>query len=192
MNIEFKPETHEYFIDGFRYPSVTEILQIANNFSAVNKELLVRSQHFGTAVHKACELWDEKKLNEEILSPPIIPYLDAWKKFIEETGFTILASEYRIASMYGYAGTLDRYGILDGKHVIIDIKTGIPQRTTALQTAAYAQAIGEGGGQIDGRYSIQLKPLRYSLQAYTNDRDFFSFKSFLDVYKWRENNVRAC
>jgi len=187
--IEFKEDTHQYFIDGREYPSVTTILDSLNDFSFVDKDLLARAAHFGSAVHRATELYDLNQLDFDYLAPELMPYLEAWDNFMRDYKPEILSIEQRVASMYGYAGTLDRYVSINKVRTIIDIKSGtVVPKYTGLQLAAYEQAVKEGGGDVKQRLVVHLMPFKYKVLPYTNKTDFITFKSALNLYKWSKAN----
>lgn len=190
MQIEFKEENHEYYVDGNLFPSVTQILNIVDSYKWVDKKILHQAAKFGTAAHRMTEFYDHGILNMDSVSPALMPYLDAWKKFLHETNFEILDIEYPIASKLGYAGMLDRIGTIDGKLTILDIKTSnIIPKTTALQLAAYSHAWEEmHKSKVRLRLCVHLKPCNYFIKEYRNPTDFLTFMNFLTVYKWSNNN----
>jgi hypothetical protein len=186
MKIDFNAEKHEYKINGKDVPSVTQVLSLAGEFKNINKEILSKAARFGTAVHKATELYDLGTLNLEKLDPALMPYLEAWKKFLVETNFKVRDIEYMVGTSQGYAGTIDRIGYFNDELTILDIKSGstLP-RTTPLQLSAYAAAYNETHNDwIKQRISVHLKPLKYSIKRYSNIADFTMFLNFLSVYKW--------
>jgi len=187
--IEFIEETHQYFVEGKEYPSVTTVLDSLTDLSFVNTDLLERASKFGTAVHRATELYDNNQLDMDSLDPELLPYLEAWDNFLLDYRPEILSIEQRIASMYGYAGTLDRYVAIKGVRAVIDIKSGttVP-KYTGLQLAAYAQAITEGGGQVSHRYAVHLQPFKYKVLPYRCKNDFTTFKCALNLHRWSQQN----
>jgi len=190
MNLAFDEATHTYSLDGKVVPSVTQILNIANDFGFVNKDVLDRASKFGTAVHKMTELYDACDLNEATLDIALLPYLDAWKMFLSNTNFRVISSEARVYSKHGYAGTFDRLGYLDGRLTLLDIKTSTTvARSTSLQLAAYEQAYKEMHDmQIEQLISVQLKPCAYTIRHHDDRTDFLTFLNFLNVYKWSHKN----
>ena len=186
MDIAFDSIKHEYRVFGEVQPSVTQILGLANSYEFVDKQLLEKACHFGTAVHRATELYDQKLLNISTLDVALIPYLEGWKKFLNDTKFKILDCEFKVASKRGYAGTLDRIGYLNDELTVLDIKTGsVIPKTTALQLAAYRGAYQEMTGKpIAKRICVKLKPMDYSITIYDNDYDFQIFLNFLTVHQW--------
>lgn len=187
--IEFIEDTHQYFVDGKELPSVTTILHSLNDFSFVDKDLLERAAKFGNAVHKATELYDQNSLDFDQLDPNLLPYVEAWDMFLHDYKPEILSCEQRVASMYGYAGTLDRYVAIDGQRIIIDIKSGtVVPKYTGLQLSAYSQAVVEGGGKVDKRYVIHLQPCNYKVVPFNGRNDFTIFKSALNLFRWSQHN----
>lgn len=193
--ITFNAENHTYLLDGIPIPSVTTILKEVGliDFSKVPQRILEASQLFGTAVHKACELYDVKNLDEDILDPHLKPYLKGWKKFLKDTAFVITAVEEKVASKkYWYAGRLDRRGYLD-KHTVLDIKTGVDHGVaTPIQLIGYENAYNENHkDKIKQRISVLLNDKgTYKLEPYTNKGDFSVFVAALTVRNWRNNNAK--
>jgi hypothetical protein len=139
--LQFDAETHSYTWRGKQVPSVTQVLKDTGLID--DQWYTERSRQIGQAVHLATEYDDLRKLREETVSVLIRPYLDAWRKFRAETGFTPLPDgiERRIYNQSAqYAGTLDRRGTLGAGEILLDIKTGQPQPWHAWQLAAYAMA----------------------------------------------------
>ena len=184
-----RSEDHIYTVDGKTLPSVTQILAIADPYKYVNKILLEKAAKFGVAVHRMIELFNRNRLNMDSLNVALVPYLEAWKKFIDETGFQIIESEVMVSSSWGYAGTLDCVGYLHNRLVELDIKaTATVLKLTALQLAAYQKAFEETFEKtIEQRISIQLKPCDYGLTSYANKNDFLIFINFLNVYRWLQS-----
>lgn len=190
MTMVFDEVTHTYVLDGKFLPSVTQILSIADLYSRVDKNLMARASKFGNAVHRATELHDAGTLDMATMNVALAPYLDGWKRFLTETGFTGLKSETVVYSAnHGYAGRFDRLGVMTGKLTLLDIKTTttVP-KTTKLQLAAYANAYEEmHDNKIEQRISVQLKPCAYSIRPYNDPLDFLIFRNFITVYQWRNN-----
>jgi hypothetical protein len=185
--IEFKGDTHEYFVDDKRWPSVTEILRPLNQLDGVNPELLDRARDFGTNAHKACELFDKGVLDEAALDPALAPYLAGWKQFLFDSNATVYFNErIVIHQKFQYAGTLDRV-VNWGKHQrLIDIKTGLVPKSTGAQTAAYENALrSERGCHKMRRSCVQLLGNgEYKLHNFARDLvDWNLFVSSLNIYR---------
>ena len=107
--IVFQREGHIYTVDGKEVTSVTTIIKDCGLIDTTwfNDTATTR----GTYVHQATELLDKDDLDEASLDPALVPYVDAYKRFKDETGFCINDIEKIVYnSTYGYIGTLDRMG----------------------------------------------------------------------------------
>lgn len=190
MQLSFDEEKHLYFVDGVEKPSVTQIISQVGltDFSAVPAVVMEKAKKFGTATHITTELEDKGQLDYNSLSAPLIPYLNAWKKFKEEHSFIPIDIEKKFfCSLYGYCGTIDRIGTADGRKIILDIKTSTTMSpATAIQTAAYALGINEPKTE---RWGVQLKADEtYSITPYTDAGDFALFLSALNIWRWKNKN----
>ncbi len=187
--LKFDETAHKYFLNGLELPSVTRILSDAGLVDARWFDDWSRDR--GRAVHKAIELYNNDDLIEEGLDPVIVPYLEAWKEFQRQTKCVITHSELQVHSeLYGYAGTLDISGTINGKSVIIDIKSGAVGITTGLQLAGYALTFPNYYG-IE-RYGLRLQPNgKQSIKPFTDRNDFPVWQSFVACHHWRENNLKG-
>ena len=191
--INLNPETHEYTLDGKKLPGVTKILREAGliDFSRVRPGVMAAAQQFGVAVHKACELFDKGILNIDILSKPLIPYLDGWAKFKKDYGLYFIADEIEkpvYSLKWGFIGTPDRIGASN----MFEVKSNTQmQPATAIQTAAYDIAYEEmTGKKIKRRWGVQLNDKgTYKITEYKEKTDRSIFLSALQVYKWKEKNL---
>ena len=124
------------------------------------------------------------------------PYLVAWIRFIDDTGFRVEMNEqFVFHDRYFYAGTLDRVGLLNGVRSVIDIKTvAVLGPHTGVQLAAYQEALNSNlkkADHINKRFAVQLKPdSTYRLQPYTDKSDFSVFTSLLNIHNWRQKHAK--
>lgn len=194
--LKFDEATHTYRFDGVRVFSVTQILEQLVDYSGVPQYRLDIAANRGTMVHKATELYDIGVLDEDSVSDEIRGYVEAWKKFLNETQFESELIEQRLFhKKLRYAGTADRIGILSGKRTVIDIKT-----TASLmpwvgpQTAAYFEAFNHGrpaDQKAKTRHAVQLRrDGTYRLEPYRSHQDFPVFTACLSIHNWKgEHNV---
>lgn len=185
--ISFDEINHKYTFEGLTLPSVTQILSAVGlpDLSAISSTILQWKAELGTMVHLATELDDQNELDYGSLDDRIIPYLEAYQRFKFESGFEIIDMERMVFDpALKYAGKLDRFGILNGKKALLDIKTGVfDPMSVGPQTAAYARAYTDLKCK---RYALQLKDDgNYKLHRLNNDNDFNIFLSALNVYKWK-------
>ena len=120
----FFDEGHKYTLDGEELPSVSELTRFISReiYGDVGQFNLDRAADRGTAVHKATELLDKYGTVE--IDEDISPYLKAYIAFRKEHKCEWQKIEYATHHPENlYAGTLDRVGAVDGKLVVLDIKT---------------------------------------------------------------------
>src|ERR1700738_26321 len=137
MNLELDTATHTYRFNGAVVPSVTQVLSPLEDFSMVRPDVLEAARQFGQHVHIACDLFNRGELEWSTLDVSLVPYVEAWKQFIDESGAVVIASEFRVFhEQLGYAGSPD-CALAWGKRIVIpDIKsTAIVPRPAGAATA---------------------------------------------------------
>ena len=162
--LTFDEEVHAYAWDGRPVPSVSAILQGAGLVTG-SAYYTPESANRGKRIHRATEHLD---LFGELPEPEdeIRPYLDAYARFLDESQFSLDRIEDRV---YGkldtgeeWAGTYDRSGVLRGRLVILDIKTGAKAKWHPAQLAGYALADGRSAGtgnlylKKTGGYTLEM------------------------------------
>lgn len=186
--LTFDEDSHTYFFDGEEVPSVTQILNevgLTGNFSS---PATLDGMERGKLVHQACEFLDYDDLVLESLDPAIEPYVKAYQKFKDETGFKPELIEKRLYHPeLRYAGTLDRVGEMRGERVVIDLKTSKNiDKVVGLQLAAYEMALNNI--HILPRYAVQLKnDGSYLLHSFGERSDLIAFESAVKLYHWKKN-----
>jgi len=124
----------------------------------------------------------------------------AWRQFRAQSGFVPVLNEHRVHSArYGYAGTIDLFGVLNSDAALIDAKrTAAVPRSVGPQTAGYEQAIreslpdavarcvsGPGNGHIN-RYALHLTPERWRLVPQKDPNDLRVFLASLTLHNYLE------
>ena len=179
----FDPEQHRFWLDGKELLSVTRVLRESGIVGNPYNPETDRDYYLerGSAVHLATQYDDQDELDEDSLDEDLLPYLEAWRAFRRESGFDpVLIEEIVWSETHGFAGILDRAGILNGKQILIDIKTGSVPKWAALQTAAYALALGEPVH----RYTVELRgDGKYSLKRHDDRGDAGVFLAALQIAK---------
>lgn len=193
MRIEFEPVAHVYHMDGVRVPSVTQVLQLLEDFSGIPPHILEAARVFGSHVHDAVALDIRGRLDWRTLDVALVPYVEAWRRFKADSGFVILASEAVVGHrLHRFAGKLDLRGILNKHRALIDIKSGQLPRTVGPQTAAYDVAGADTHGiKSQRRYCLQLNPslpCGYKLHPLTNQSDWSMFLSALNCWRFKYAN----
>lgn len=158
----------------------------------------------GDLVHKWCE--------EYIVSGGIGPpaedvraahntarwMYETWLKFVERYKPQFTGSEFTVwSNRYGYAGTGDFSAYINGRHVLVDIKTGkAAYAEVAMQLAAIARAdfvLTPDGTespvpQYDAYAVLHLRPRGARLHPVVNIEEAFqAFLGLKQVFDW---NVR--
>lgn len=189
--IEFNEATHEYFLDGKKLISVTQLMRkhgLAPDYSAVNQAVLTAKAERGTLIHKEIEQFIKKSevgfTNE----------LNAFIEYIWKSGVKVIQSE-TIAFNDIVAGTADL--VLEdanGDRIIADIKTTatLHKESVSWQLSIYAKLLEQHGctkGQAfhfdaDGNLKvvdIPLKPIAEVERLLDCERDGVKFYSALQV-----------
>lgn len=176
------------------YPRVTEILQAVGiiDYSKVPLDKLEFARTRGSAVHKACQLYDAGMLNMNSIDPRILPYLEGWKEYRKKSACEIICAEQPVFShRFHYRGTLDR--VIRDKHglAVIEIKTTYTlHKAAGLQLAAYQTAYREGNSTTGllRRSAVLLQESgEFKIVEYTEPGDFNVFLSALNIVNWRKN-----
>lgn len=137
-----RDEHHVYRYRGKIVPGVTRIMDhTLRDLSTIAKAVLENAREIGTLVHDATELDVKDELDPDSVDPSIKPYMRAWHQFRLEVKPVFLSSEEMVYHhTYGYAGTLDHRTVINGEEGILDKKTGIPDKSDAVQLSAYKHA----------------------------------------------------
>jgi hypothetical protein len=182
LDLTFDAESHTYYWNGARVCGVTNVLKDALlvDYSGIPRAILDAAAERGRNVHLALEYYDHGTLDEERLAPEYQGYLEAYKRFCQDTGFVVGYIETRrYQPQRHYAGTFDRTGYLPnskggGTRWLVDFKTGMFQDGHFAQLAAYANLLPDPrsfrcmGLQLsaDATYKIHELPAK-QLDYYT-------------------------
>ena len=187
MSLTFNAAAHRYDLDGARLPSVTSILRPLQDFGSVPADVLSAAAEFGSAVHLACELHDQGDLDTDTLDPALMPYLMAWQAFCREHDARWEMIEQPLYhTVLRYAGTLDRFGLVDGIPAVVDLKTTARlYPVVGPQLAAYQHALQSHNVQALRRLAVRLREDgTYHAQEYMDTTDWPLFCSLLTVRGW--------
>lgn len=186
MNLTFDEATHTYALNGQRVPSVTGVLgPIMPDYSRADPTT-------GTEVHRLTAEYDAHALAEGEVPNELRGYLSAWIAFREDNEFHPVHIEERVANtLLRYAGTVDRIGVLGagGEPLILDIKTGDPDRWHGAQLAGYVMAAERMGmvARDVSRWGVYLQSDgQYQVRSYLSTKDFAVFQAALYLATWKE------
>jgi hypothetical protein len=168
--LSFDPIEHRYEWNGKRVPSVTEVLSWWEPRRKCGRLPLDRGQ----AVHLAILYWIQGDLDERSIPPLAVPYFDAFRRFMSDTGFKpdlTRCERPMYCAKLGIAGTPDLVGKLFRCNSRIDVKTGSMGRAD-LQTALYSMFPGFTLARLK-RFGLLLKENGfYNLVPFTNATDY--------------------
>ena len=146
--VQFDEATHTYTLDGVELPSVTHIIRYLAVDKANNADptaaLIARER--GSAVHEATMVYDYSGEIPDDFPAEYAPYLEAYVQFVRDYKPQWTLIEHAMgddSDGMGYAGTLDRFGLIDGKFALLDIKTSYKVDIPSLsaQLAAYSKLL---------------------------------------------------
>lgn len=126
---DFDEATHTYTLDGKAIPSVTRIVRFLDaDVDRSRPWLRDMAAQRGTLVHRACALVDYGEPDVlDLLPPELHGYLTAYCNFLRDNPCDWKYIEAPFWCSYKgteYAGTVDRYGKMNGVNTLLDIKTG--------------------------------------------------------------------
>jgi hypothetical protein len=127
-----------YFYDGHLYPSVTEICAPLQSFADVSPAVLQQAQRRGTQVHEYCQLIDYGVEPDALeVEPELAGYVIAYMRFLRDyKPEWDMIEQPLVSTAEEYAGTLDRFGEIDGRPWLVDLKTTAqPKRPTRISWA---------------------------------------------------------
>ena len=196
--VQFDETTHTYMLNGKELPSVTHIIRYlavdkANNADP-NMALIARER--GSAVHEATMVYDYSGEIPSDFPAEYAPYLEAYVQFVRDYKPKWELIEHVMANNdkdFGYAGTLDRFGVIDDEYCILDIKTSYKVDVPSLsaQLSAYLDLLIDENKKLNyhkiNLYGLQLmRDGKYRLYKVDKWRGFDLFNSCHVIYKTME------
>jgi hypothetical protein len=186
--LTFDEELHEYRWDGIVKPSVTQCLSRLHDFGMVAKDVMEAACVRGSYVHSLCEYHDQNDLDPSSVGI-YQGYLDAWIRFCADYKANWAGIEVRgYSERYGFAGTWDRHGLLNGMPWVVDVKTSVASHPVwGLQTAAYRQLLAERDPYwlLARRATVQLKPDgTYKVIEWNSPDDLPVFLALISLINW--------
>ena len=183
--LTLQEEGHIYRLNGRKIPSVTQALSLVDDRQK-DPYFLLRGRY----IHRACELWSRGELDENTVDPAILPRLEAYKGFCKDTGFIpSRIEEFYVHPIYLYGFKFDLGGALNGREVLIDLKS-FPAPVDALQGAAYWGGLHAQDPPLIYKavFDLYLKengksnlvPIKFLRN------NFLTFLAVLTAYRWKE------
>jgi hypothetical protein len=183
--LTFDADHHSYFLGDEELPSVSSILRfIAREvYENTHQFVLDRAADRGKRIHKACEILD--KYGEADVEPDIEPYVMAYVQFLKDykpdwkmIEKTVYHPERK------YAGTIDRFGFINDKPALIDIKSvsTVSKPLVKAQLNGYSEALKAKEG-IDAEILACLQLLdNGKYRFYEAAKDMTEFDACYDLH----------
>lgn len=173
--LKFLEDGHVYMLGLERLPCVSDLCRFLSR--EVYREAPVwqmeAAAERGTAVHQAAEALDRSGRAE--IEEEYLPYLEAYAAFLREhTVSWDLIEHPDYHPVLRYAGTLDRYGTVDGRKTLLDIKTTyqVQKPLCAASLNLYRKILEARGKQVDRMVILHLqKDGRYRILDFEADND---------------------
>ena len=155
-----------------------------------------KAASIGTIAHYLCEceLKGEKPMLDEYSKSDIDKAETSFLAFLEfrkNNELTMIGSELQLVSeQYRYGGTIDIYGQMKDKKVLLDLKTSsgvYPEMR--LQLSAYRQLLIENGQQVDSCQLLRIDKETGEFVHYTFDdlsAEWSMFQAMLPVYELKK------
>lgn len=195
--VQFDEATHTYTLDGKELPSVTHIIRYlaVDKASNADPNMALIARERGSAVHEATVMYDYSGEIPEDFPAEYAPYLEAYVQFVRDYKPRWMLTEYRMANeTLEFAGTLDRFGVIDDKWCILDIKTSykvdIPSLSAQL-TAYRDLLLNEQFERLENANILHLglqlmRAGKYRLYETDCEKGSDLFYSCLRIYKTME------
>ena len=183
-------------------PPMTRAAYVASLESRLGKQRATeresaKATEIGSQAHALVE-WDVRKRLGQIVGPrPAATQAAEWafmafEDWANSVNFTPIFTEFTVHSMtHRYAGTTDMLALVDGRRVVIDLKTSKSiYAEYFLQVSAYARGLDEmGHGPVDGAMVLRLPknetdPAFEAVDAVDIDGLFSAFLSVRQVWQW--------
>lgn len=189
--LTFDEESHIYWVNGGRIPSVTHII---NEFFPFEGQGLAadRGRDFGKAVHMAISLEVKGLLNPATVDPALQPYLNQFWSFL--CAYNILTTQCKTevilySKKHNFAGTIDLV-----ENLIVEIKTGAVESKHKLQLVAYENLWNENNPKNKIKNSVLIyldgSDNAPKIVGY-NPEDWGCFLSLLNIHNWkRKENLK--
>lgn len=142
----FDEAAHIYTLNERVLAGVTGSIRKAGHMGTAVDFYTDFARERGTAVHHMLKLAQEDDLDESTIDERLAGYLAAWKNWKNAVRYMPLLTEQPIyCAEPEFAGTLDSAGILNGRLVVLDLKTENYPAWARLQITAYMLAMDAAG-----------------------------------------------
>lgn len=157
--LRFDEATHRYWVGDMEIPSVTQIIK-QQGLMKGEGFFTKRGRERGAAVHMACALLAWDNLDWTSVDDEIKPYVESYGLFKEATKLKPRRTEFMFwHPRLLFAGTWDQdFDCQTIQDVLVDLKSGGPQKTDGVQTAMYQEGALANHIRIQHRAGLYLQP----------------------------------
>jgi hypothetical protein len=176
----FDEDGHAYYSDsGTRIPSLTQVLRLSGltDYDGIDPDVLENAARRGTEVHVLAATYNQYgALDPAWITEECAPYFDAYRRFLDESGFKpdpAWVEKAMIVKIHGMAlgCTPDLFGKLGRDQAVIELKaTSAVHSGWSVQTALQELAIFRSSnvGRVR-RFALQLfNDTKYRLHSHTD------------------------
>lgn len=186
-----------YMSDDGEVPSVTTILKLLNKPALVywanylgfkrrnvDDELNEKAE-IGTQVHKIIDAYLNNEMyifaqSRYINKTMIVSFLNTFINWKKENNFDLIFTEKSFVNNK-YAGTVDCYGVLNGKKTIIDFKTSKDfYLGMFLQLAAYTTLLEENEYEVEQVGILIVRQDKYKIKLISREE----LEEYVKVFKF--------
>lgn len=159
--VVFNKERHTYHLDGYQLQGITGMLHrrlFPTEYANISQEVLDNAARRGSAIHDACETYD----NGEQVYTEYIAEVDAYAEATKKKKLRHLASEYLVTDGDYFASAIDKVFEVDDHTVDLgDVKTTskLNKEYVAWQLSIYAYLFESQNPEIKVRnlYAIHIR-----------------------------------
>lgn len=174
----YDDEKHEYWVDGERKPSLTEICEPISfrRLDELQKSMMEQARQRGSRCH---ELFEEYLLMGELDEEDGIEA--DYVSFVQQ--FIIWAKTYRPKVLYtekhlfgkDFCGTCDLICKIDGKVLLVDYKTTsvADKKSLSVQLEGYYRLCTENAIHIDECWYLHIKKDSWVFKPIKRDAEWF-------------------
>lgn len=156
----FREQSHTYLLDGSQIPSVSDLCRFLRQeaYKDAPAWRMEAAAARGSAVHAATQALD----SDGCAGAPdeYLPYVQAYAAFHREhmVCWELIEKPFYHPDLL-YAGTIDRYGTVDGHASLVDIKTTytLCKPLCAAQLNLYRLMLAANGIDVQRLYILHLK-----------------------------------
>lgn len=168
---------HEYYRNGKKLPSVTEICDPISfqRLDALQKSMLERAKQRGSRCHELAEEYLlVGELDIEEIESEYIPYIQQFVLWTKTYKPKVIYTEKKLFSDL-FAGTLDLVCEIDGKTIIVDYKftSAVDKKSLSVQLEGYDRLSKINNINIDECWFLHIKKDSYVFKPILKDSEWF-------------------